>query len=92
MLVRNERSFEIIQRINRQKAPLEARKQELANELQAFLVSIAEQEEAIRAKLREINDEIAPLDKLMVEAAQAGAIKSENARRMLLEDLEKRVA
>lgn len=92
MLVKNERSFEIIQRINKQKAPLIARKEELANELQAFLASMAEQEQAIRAKLRELNDEIAPLDKLMVEAAQAGAIKSENGRRMLLDDLETRVA
>ena len=91
MLVKNERSFALIQRIQSKKAPMEDRKKALSDELTALYSSIDARVKEINDELKQINAELAPLDKLALEAHQAGGLKNREAGDKLLADLEGRV-
>jgi hypothetical protein len=61
------------------------------NEIEALEQSIAARVAELRAQPEDIREQITPLDKLMVEDAQYGALKNHNVATKLLDELETRV-
>ena len=91
MLTKDKRVFDIVTRLQAKKEPLLSQRLELNEQLKELLASIADKEKELRAQIKSINDQITPLDLLASEATHAALVKSENGKRMLLDDIEARV-
>jgi hypothetical protein len=82
------KSFEIIQKINAKKEPLEQQRVALWSKLDALLASIRDEEAAIRSEIKAVQELVKPLDKLMVDAAQAGKLTNKDTAAKLLAEIE----
>lgn len=82
------KAFEIIQRINTKKEPLEQQRVALWARLDALLASIQAEEADIRAEIKAVQEQVKPLDKLMVDAAQAGKLTNKDTAAKLLAEIE----
>lgn len=82
------KAFEIIQRINTKKEPLEQQRCALWARLDALLASIQAEEAAIRAEIKAVQEQVKPFDKLMVDAAQAGKLTNKETATKLLAEIE----
>ena len=81
----------MIIQLQEKKRPLDESREALWSELSALLESVSVREQELRQEIKAIQDDVKPLDSLMVEIDQAGELKSEAGAKMLLDALQEQV-
>lgn len=72
------------------KGPYDKERAELSAQLKELVKKAEDEQAAIRARLKELNDIIAPMDALMVDISQAGKLKNAEIATETLDKLEAR--
>lgn len=70
------------------KGPYDEERAKLSAELKALVATAHEAEAPIRARLKELNDIIKPIDDKILDISQAGKLRNQEQANKLIDDLE----